>query len=164
MYACTFILAILICFYFSYSLYFIFYLISIFILLTRWKTAEAFIHRTSDYADQLPETPRYCCPIYIFYLFFLYNHQAEEVTVKCLSQGHNTHGFRRNRTRDMSIDSLRTVAYGYTTVPTVRLGCCKLCLFAYKSNLSIIFKRPVLHLSYHSSNYRRVVIFVSFTL
>ena len=25
------------------------------------------VHRASDYPDQLPETPRYCCPIYNFY-------------------------------------------------------------------------------------------------
>ena len=42
---------------------FIFYFISIFILLTRRKAMEALIHRVGNYPDLLPEIPRYCCPL-----------------------------------------------------------------------------------------------------
>ena len=44
---------------------FIFYFISIFILLTCRKAMEALIHRVNNYPDLLPEMPRYCCPLVI---------------------------------------------------------------------------------------------------
>ena len=44
---------------------FIFYFISIFILLTHRKATEALMHRVGNYPDLLPEIPRYCCPLVI---------------------------------------------------------------------------------------------------
>ena len=44
---------------------FLFYFISIFILLTRRKATEALIHRVGNYPDLLPEMLRYCCPLVI---------------------------------------------------------------------------------------------------
>ena len=45
----------------SFFIY-LFYFISMFILLTRRKATEALIHRVGNYSDLLPEIPRYCCP------------------------------------------------------------------------------------------------------
>ena len=51
-----------------------FYFISVFILLTRRKAMEALIHRVGNYSDLLPEMPRYCCPLLIQYkLIVIYN-------------------------------------------------------------------------------------------
>ena len=64
------------------------------------------MHRASNYPDyQLPEMPRHCCPVKIFYFGFLvlYKDVTEnynclprptnrESVVKCLSQGRNKMG------------------------------------------------------------------------
>ena len=44
--------------------------ISIFVLLTRSKATEA-LYRASNYPELLPEIPRYCFPVEIFYFGFL---------------------------------------------------------------------------------------------
>ena len=43
---------------------YLFYFISIFILLTRRKATEALIGRVDNYSDLLPEMPRYCYPFF----------------------------------------------------------------------------------------------------
>ena len=49
----------------SARIFYFFYFISIFILLTRRKATEALIHRIGNYPDLLPEIPRYCCSLVI---------------------------------------------------------------------------------------------------
>ena len=53
----------------EYILFIYFMFVSI--LLTRRKATEAIIHRPSNYPDVLPEMPRHCCPLEIFYFGFL---------------------------------------------------------------------------------------------
>ena len=48
------------------------YFISIFIFLIPRKATEALIYRASNYPNLLPEMPRYCCPLKIFYSIFVF--------------------------------------------------------------------------------------------
>ena len=47
------------------NFYLFYFVLSIFILLTRRKATEALMHRVGNYPNLLPEMPRYWCPLVI---------------------------------------------------------------------------------------------------
>ena len=56
-----------------------FFIFSIFILLTLRKVTKLLVHRASIYFDLLPEVPRYCCLVKIFYFHFLFYRDMIEI-------------------------------------------------------------------------------------